>query len=55
MPSIFLNAYGVLAPCCMIGVRNGKLENHNIQKNFDEKKLQFSNPYCFDNPFFCFN
>ena len=38
MPSIFLNAYGVLAPCCMIGVRNGKLENYNIQKNFDEKK-----------------
>ena len=37
MPSIYLNARGVLSPCCMWGIRGGKLKDFNIQKNFDEK------------------
>jgi MoaA/NifB/PqqE/SkfB family radical SAM enzyme len=35
-PSVFLNAYGNLTPCCHIHDTN--LENFDIQKNFQDKK-----------------
>lgn len=35
-PSVFLNAYGNLTPCCHI--HNTDLKNFDIQKNFQDKK-----------------